>query len=185
VWEDNQPRWPRLKRVLLAGRLDDPGQHQVSEHLVTAGCVIEPQQVVHRAQGIPQMSRTRTDNFQRAAGDLGRVQSEVECALASASRWRPAALSASNSDSLWAEPRCSMRREPRGDDQAICTAIAPDLASPSAHRPPPHPTNHRLVRTSALATEQNPRSMTHNQGQTRNVSYVSIPAPCAVAHRGA
>jgi hypothetical protein len=38
-----------------------------------------------------------------------------------------AALSASNSDPSWAEPRCSMRREHRRYDHTIRTAIAPDL----------------------------------------------------------
>jgi hypothetical protein len=70
------------QRVLLAGRLDDPGQHQIPEHLVTPDRTVKPEQVIDPAQSVPQMPRTRTDDFQWPASDLGRIQSEVECALA-------------------------------------------------------------------------------------------------------
>jgi transposase len=43
-----------------------------------------------------------------------------------ASRSRAAALSASTSASLWADPRSSSRRDPRLDEYTICTATAPD-----------------------------------------------------------
>ena len=61
------------QRVLLTGRLDDPGQHQISEHLITSGRVIKPEPGIGPAQGIPQMPRMRTDDFQRRTGDAGRV----------------------------------------------------------------------------------------------------------------
>lgn len=44
----------------------------------------------------------------------------------SARRWRAATLRASTSPSSWAEPKCSIWREPRRVDHTICTAVAPD-----------------------------------------------------------
>ena len=40
--------------VLLAGRLDDPRQHQLPEHLVAAGGLVQPELVIAGAQRIPQ-----------------------------------------------------------------------------------------------------------------------------------
>jgi hypothetical protein len=37
-----------------------------------------------------------------------------------------AVLSAANSTSSWAEPRCSIEREPRRQAHTICTAVAPE-----------------------------------------------------------
>jgi hypothetical protein len=70
------------QRVLLTGRLDDPGQHQISEHLITSARVIKPEPGIGPAQGIPQMPRMRTDDFQRRTGDAGRIQPEIHHPLA-------------------------------------------------------------------------------------------------------
>jgi hypothetical protein len=41
--------------VGLAGRLDDPRQHQLPEHLIATGRPSEPEQVIRAAQPVPQM----------------------------------------------------------------------------------------------------------------------------------
>jgi hypothetical protein len=38
-----------------------------------------------------------------------------------------AAFKTANSALSWAEPRCSIERDPRRDDHTICTAVAPEL----------------------------------------------------------
>src|SRR5262245_57239635 len=57
-----------------------------------------------------------------AGGDTARSRT----AWLAANRSAAAALSAASSASSWAEPRCSMLREPRRVDHTICTAVAPD-----------------------------------------------------------
>ena len=51
--------------VGLAGRLDDPGQHQVPEHRVPAGGLVEPEQLIRPAQPVPQMPHPRGHDRQR------------------------------------------------------------------------------------------------------------------------
>jgi hypothetical protein len=41
--------------VLVAGGFDDPGQHQVPEHLIALGCLVEAERVIGAAQPILQM----------------------------------------------------------------------------------------------------------------------------------
>ena len=55
---------------------------------------------------------------------MGKPRSSSPCSAAS--RCRAAALSASSYASSWAEPRCSMVREPRREENTIWTAIAPE-----------------------------------------------------------
>ncbi len=43
--------------VGLAGRLDDPGQHQIPEYLIPTGRLVQAQQRVGPAQRTPQMLR--------------------------------------------------------------------------------------------------------------------------------
>jgi hypothetical protein len=43
-----------------------------------------------------------------------------------ARRCRTAAFSAASSASSWADPMCSMSRDPRRDEYTICTAVAPE-----------------------------------------------------------
>ena len=69
------------QRVELAGRLDDPRQHQLLEHLVPTRRVGEAECVVRAAQRLPQMPHPRRHNLQRPQGS-GRVQPEVELILA-------------------------------------------------------------------------------------------------------
>lgn len=69
------------QRVQLAGRLDDPRQHQLPEDLVSVGRVGEPQRVVDAAQGIPQVPHPRGCDRQRTTRPRRCVQPEVELAL--------------------------------------------------------------------------------------------------------
>jgi hypothetical protein len=48
-------------------------------------------------------------------------------ACPAANRCAAAAFNAANPASSWAEPRCSIERDPRRDDHTICTAVAPEL----------------------------------------------------------
>ena len=47
-------------------------------------------------------------------------------ACPAANRSAAAAFNAANSASSWAEPRCSIERDPRREDHTICTAVAPE-----------------------------------------------------------
>jgi hypothetical protein len=53
--------------VELADRLDDPSQHQLPEHLVPAGRLLEPQRPVRPLQGLHQVAHPRGGNRQRPA----------------------------------------------------------------------------------------------------------------------
>jgi hypothetical protein len=55
------------QRVQLADRLDDPRQHQLAEHLVSARGAPEPQHVIAAAQGIQRVAHPRGHNRQRPA----------------------------------------------------------------------------------------------------------------------
>jgi hypothetical protein len=68
------------QRVQLAGRLDDPRQHQLPEHLITAGRLAEPQRVVGAAQGIPQEPQPGAQDRQRTRRRR-RAQAERQLAL--------------------------------------------------------------------------------------------------------
>jgi hypothetical protein len=70
------------QRISLAGRLDDPRHHQIAEHLIPTGGRIEAEHLVGPAQAIPQVAGLRGDDFQRLAIDPGRVQPEIQRALA-------------------------------------------------------------------------------------------------------
>ena len=83
-----------------------------------------------------------------------------------------AALSAASSASSWAEPRCSIERDPRREDHTICTAVAPEavftvrmLATAAAYEP-------RLVRKSRIHRHQSSRSIRRAHAQPRTVSQV-------------
>jgi hypothetical protein len=62
---------------LFAGRLDDPRQHQLPEHLIPASGIVEPEHVVGTTQGIPPMGHPRGGDLQRACTDRG-IQPEIE-----------------------------------------------------------------------------------------------------------
>jgi hypothetical protein len=69
------------RRVELAGRLDDPRQHQIPQHRITVENTIEPQRLIDPAQGIPQMAGPRTRNLQRPAADTGGLQAQIHYLL--------------------------------------------------------------------------------------------------------
>ena len=85
-------RWIRHRRnarflqhpqaVQLAGRLDDPGQHQLGEHLVATGGVLEPQHPVAVSESAQQVAHPRRGDRQRATR-CRLAQAQVEFALAS------------------------------------------------------------------------------------------------------
>ena len=66
--------------VLLACRLDDPGQHQLPEDLVPAGGVIEAQDPVSPLDRVDQVTHTRGGDRQRPARGRA-VQPEVKLRL--------------------------------------------------------------------------------------------------------
>jgi hypothetical protein len=73
--------------VQLAGRLDDAGQHQLTEHLVPAHGLLEPEHPVGMDQDIHQMPHPRPRDWQRAAPPASRhggreVQAQIELGLA-------------------------------------------------------------------------------------------------------
>jgi hypothetical protein len=53
--------------VQLAGRLDDPCQHQLAEHLIARGGPAEAEHVIAAAQGIQQVLHPRGRDRQRPA----------------------------------------------------------------------------------------------------------------------
>ena len=71
------------QRVGFAGRLDDPGQHQILEHLVPTGGPVQAERLIGPAQPVPQVSCPRTDDFQSTAGHFGHSETEVQLALTS------------------------------------------------------------------------------------------------------
>ena len=73
------------QRVELAGRLDDPREHQRGEHLVPAGGDVQTQRGETAGQGIGQVPHPgRGDRQRRSRPDrrAGLVQTEVELTLA-------------------------------------------------------------------------------------------------------
>ena len=71
----------------LAGRLDDPGQHQLPEHLVPASGFFEPQRAVGVLEGVPEVTHPRRRDGQWAAarappGALGGFQAQAGLVLA-------------------------------------------------------------------------------------------------------
>jgi hypothetical protein len=67
---------------LLAGRFDDPGQHQITKHLIASGGGIEPEDLVGPAQRVPQVAGLRVDDLKGFAVDSSGVQPEIEGSLA-------------------------------------------------------------------------------------------------------
>ncbi len=59
-----------------------------------------------------------------ASGEASRLSSSSPCPAVI--RCRATVLSSSNSTSSWAEPMCSISREPWREECTICTARAPD-----------------------------------------------------------
>ena len=71
----------RPQRVQLAGRLDDPREHQVAEDLVPAGGPPEPQHVIAAGQGIQQVTHLRGRDRQRPAFATAETRAKAKDAL--------------------------------------------------------------------------------------------------------
>jgi len=69
------------QRIELAGRLDDPRQHQRLEHLITVGRRIEPEHLIPAGQRVPQVPHPRRRDRQRATTISTGVQAQIELAL--------------------------------------------------------------------------------------------------------
>jgi hypothetical protein len=110
--------------VELADGLDDPRHHQLPEHVVRAGRVLEPEHPVGPLQRLDQVSHPGGGDRQRAARPRAAPRSSSSCPAAT--RCRAAAFRASSSASSCADPGCSIPRDPRRDDHTTCTAVAPD-----------------------------------------------------------
>jgi hypothetical protein len=68
------------QRVPLAGRLDDPREDQLPEHLIIRGGLTEAEHVIGTAQRIQQVSHPRGGDLQRPARSPA-GQAQVELAL--------------------------------------------------------------------------------------------------------
>jgi len=66
------------QRIGLAGRFDDPGQHQIPEHVITVGGPVKAEPAISGAQPVPQMSHPRRHYFQRATDDFSITDVKVE-----------------------------------------------------------------------------------------------------------
>jgi hypothetical protein len=69
------------QRVQLAGRLDDPRQHQVPEHPIAAGSPGEAQHVIAAHQGIKQHAHPRGRDRQRPAAATAETRAQIQHAL--------------------------------------------------------------------------------------------------------
>ena len=113
------------QRVDLAGRLDDPRQHQLAKHLVALGCLLEPQDLVGAAQRIPQMRSSATTDRQRPGSDRPDIPDPVRSARQPTARpQRPSTPPAQPHREPNRDARSSATRAEH--DHTICTAVAPD-----------------------------------------------------------
>ncbi len=83
-----------------------------------------------KTEAASQMAHPRSRDRQRAATRIplrwiGALQAQVKRALPATSRCCAEAFKISRSASSWADPMCSMSRDPRWQDSAICTAAVP------------------------------------------------------------
>jgi hypothetical protein len=67
--------------VELAGRPDDPGKHELLEHRVALGGLLESEYPLRVSEGVPQVPHPRRGDRQRPTRRRGAVQAEVEFAL--------------------------------------------------------------------------------------------------------
>ncbi len=103
--------------VQLAHGLDDPGQHQVPEHLVPAGRVLEPEHPVRMLEGVEQAAHPLGgDRQQRPAALPGRLQAQVKLPLPGGHLLTSRGLQRLQLGPSWADPMCSMSRDPRRDE---------------------------------------------------------------------
>src|SRR6185312_7089472 len=112
--------------------------------LVPASRLIEAERVVRPAQRIPQRPSLRPDHLQRPY--YPRSSSACPAEIRSAAT----VFNAATSSSLRAEPRCSLRREPRRENHTTWTAVAPELVRTVRTYATTAGYGHRLVRKSRL-----------------------------------
>ena len=134
--------------IQLARRLDDPGQEQLPEHLISAGGLADPQHLVAAGQPVPQPAvRPRGRHRQRTTPALpGACPSAVPiprsgCSCLAAIRCHSTAFSSSSSTSSCADPMCSISPNPLRRMHDLPPAAPPSQSSPSAHgatRKPPY-----------------------------------------------
>jgi hypothetical protein len=94
---------------------------------------------------IPQVPGLGPDDFQRARpapATRPRSSSTWPAAIRSAAT----SFSAATSSSLWAEPRCSICRDPRREDHTTWTAVAPEVVRTVRTYTTAAGYGHRLVR---------------------------------------
>ena len=125
--------------VDLAGRFDDPGQHEIAEHGVALGDCLEPQYSIGRAQAVPQMGHLRGRDRQHARFEAIRHPGRVRSAQL------PSAL-----PQLTSMPRTRPHRGPIRCARSSVTPAArttrpaprspPRRSSRSGYRPPAQPT---------------------------------------------
>jgi hypothetical protein len=72
------------------------------------------------------MDRPKTDDFQWPTTDFGRIKPQDQLVSPLRQPLTGGILEGLPSDSSWAEPTCSMLRDPRREDHTICTATAPE-----------------------------------------------------------
>ena len=114
-------------------------------------------------EGISQMTHPRGGDRQRPSRRPCR-QPQVKLTLTRRQALRATAFSNSTSAPLWADPRCSISRDPRREEYTICTAVAPDDVFTVRTYGTRQLTDTQLVRTS---DHHNPR--TTGQQPTRSI----------------
>jgi hypothetical protein len=160
-------RGKHAQRVQLAGRLDDPGQHQRPEHLITAGRGVEAQRVVGPAQRVPQLPHPRGCDLQRPGGAHGPRPGR--------GRARPARRPAAAGPRPSAPPP-RPRRSPSPDARCSATLDAGvhDLHRRRSRRRPhvdhDRTLRARLVRKSAPVGEQTHRSHARHLTEATSVT---------------
>ena len=157
--------------VELAGRLDDPGQHQVPEHLVPAGRVLQAQHPVAALQGVHQVAHPRRRDRQRP-GRPRAVQAQAELQLAGRDPLLRRGLQRLQLRLVVRRPEVLDLPRPRREDHTTCTAVAPDVVFTVrmyGTRPLYGP---RLVRKFSSRELQTHRSAHHTAGNPRNPSEV-------------
>ena len=119
--------------------MDDPWGHQLLEHRVAAEGFVEPELLVGGLDHVQQSAHPGGGDLHDAVCPAG-----IRCAAT--------AFNNSTSASVWADPRCSMSRDPWRYVHTTCTAAALDEIRTirTYVTDPPLPTRRwRAIRTAA------------------------------------